>query len=416
MSKTNWIAAVIFIIPVLITGSIVKVNQKMCAASISDAIIKAASGDTIFFSEGTYFLQELVIPKKLVLMGSAKAVLDGNGKNQILTIRSDSVVISGLVFKHSGVSFIRENSAVYLDSVKGCIVRGNNFTDNYFAVYLARSSDCIIENNKIEASSRRESLSGNGIHLWYCRNISISNNIINGHRDGIYLEFARECGIFGNKAAGNLRYGLHFMFSDSCSYNQNSFTDNGAGVAVMYTKNVTMQQNKFIGNWGGASYGILLKDISKSSITQNYFYKNSCGIYVEGCADVNVQNNDFIENGWAVRLMANSVNNLFNANNFISNTFDISTNNIRNYNSFSGNYWSEYAGYDRNRDGYGDVGYRPVRLFSLIAEMNEMNLILLRSFAVHLLDLAEKAFPLLTPETLIDDFPKMRKILNDTNN
>jgi nitrous oxidase accessory protein len=75
---------------------------------------------------------------------------------------------------------------------------------------------------------------------------------------------------------------------------------------------------------------------------------------------------------------------------------------------FAGNYWDQYHGYDLGRDGYGDVPHRPVRLFSLIVEHNEPSLLLLRSVFVRVLDVAERAIPVLTPETLADERPAMR--------
>ena len=93
------------------------------------------------------------------------------------------------------------------------------------------------------------------------------------------------------------------------------------------------------------------------------------------------------------------------------NSFDIATNSIKNFNYFESNYWSEYKGYDIDKNGIGDVPYRPVKLFSLIIEKNRPTLILLRSLFVDILDAAEKIFPILTPETLIDQSPAMKKFL-----
>ena len=201
------------------------------------------------------------------------------------------------------------------------------------------------------------------------------------------------------------------MFSDSCSYTSNTFKHNGAGVAVMYTKYVEMTNNRFENNWGSASYGILLKDITDSKIINNYFYRNSSGIYIEGSNRIIVYKNEFMENGWAIRLMANSMDNTFTQNNFIGNSFDIATNSTKNYNEFNNNFWSEYQGYDIDKNGIGDIPYRPVKLFSLIVEKNRPTLILLRSLFVYILDAAERIFPVLTPETLIDNSPSMKRIL-----
>lgn len=380
-------------------------------SSVKTAISSASAGDTLLIQTGIYTEGNIIIDKPLTIIGLNQPIIDGQDKFENITVTSSDVLISGLKLINSGVSFIDDNAAIKLEEVKNCTIINNEFDQNFFAIYLAKSSDCKIFNNKISATKKSEASSGNGIHLWYCKNITIEDNFINGHRDGIYLEFVRTCHINKNLSENNLRYGLHFMFSDSCSYTSNTFKHNGAGVAVMYTKYVEMTNNRFENNWGGASYGILLKDITDSKITNNYFYRNSSGIYIEGSNRINVFKNEFVENGWAIRLMANSMDNTFTQNNFIGNSFDIATNSTKNYNEFNNNFWSEYQGYDIDKNGIGDVPYRPVKLFSLIVEKNRPTLILLRSLFVDILDAAERIFPVLTPETLIDNSPSMKRFL-----
>ncbi|KAB2846907.1 MAG: nitrous oxide reductase family maturation protein NosD [Melioribacteraceae bacterium] len=406
-----FIMAVLFFTAAQITADVLKVGINQKYKLISGALTAALPGDTLIIKSGTYKEENLIIDKPVSIIGENFPVIDGEDKYEIFTVTSDNVFITGLKFINSGLSFINDNAAIKLDEVKNCVITNNKFEKNFFAIYLAKSSVCEISNNQITAVKTSEATSGNGIHLWYCRNIYIKDNYINGHRDGIYFEFVQSSLITGNKSENNLRYGLHFMFSDSCSYSKNIFKHNGAGVAVMFTHNVEMIENRFENNWGAASYGILLKDISDSKIENNYFYKNSSGIYIEGSNRVSVSQNEFIENGWAIRLMANSMNNNFSKNNFVGNSFDVATNSTKNYNTFINNFWSEYSGYDLNKDGFGDVPYRPVKLFSLIVERNRPTLILLRSMFVGILDAAEKIFPALTPETLIDNSPSMKRFL-----
>ncbi len=329
---------------------------------------------------------------------------------EIFTVTSSDVHISGLLIKNSGISFLEENAGIKLKEVRNCSIKGNKFIDNFFAVYLAKSADCIINDNYIEGERKREANSGNGIHLWYCRNVTIENNKIFNHRDGIYFEFVRNGKIFNNHSERNLRYGLHFMFSDSCEYTNNTFENNGAGVAVMYTKNVLMFENKFSRNWGAASYGILLKDISDSRIEKNIFDENSIGLYMEGCSRVTIEQNNFTKNGWALKLMANSMDNYFYDNNFVANSFDISTNSRQNFNTFKKNYWADYKGYDLNKDGFGDVPFRPVTMFSMMIESHPTSLVLLHSLFIDILNIAESIIPAITPEALTDPNPRMRMV------
>lgn len=378
--------------------------------TIKQAIEIAQVNDVVIIKSGIYAEGNIKVDKSIKIVGEGDPVIDGNSEGEIFTVTANNVTISNLVIKNSGISYLKENAGVRLESVENCIVSNNKFMDNFFAVYLAKSARCFIENNYIVGRKGREANSGNGIHLWYCRDINISNNIILNHRDGIYFEFVRNGKIFDNYSEGNLRYGLHFMFSDSCEYRENAFVKNGAGVAVMYTKNVLMKKNKFEHNWGTASYGILLKDISDSKIIHNEFFENTVGIFMEGCNRVIIEKNNFRKNGWAVKLMANSMGNFFYDNNFITNSFDVSTNSRQNFNTFEQNYWSNYSGYDLNNDGFGDVPFRPVTMFSMIVEKQPNALALLNSIFIKVLDVAESIIPAVIPEALTDNKPRMSLI------
>jgi nitrous oxidase accessory protein len=378
--------------------------------SINNSILNARSGDTLVIKAGIYHEANIIIDKPLTILGEKNAVIDGAELGQIFTIKADHVIISGLEFRNTPISHIKDNAAIKLDSSFYCEIRNNTFKNNFFAIYLARSSDCKIINNQIISDARRETTSGNGIHLWYCKNITVEGNNINSHRDGIYFEFVEDSFIKNNLSENNLRYGLHFMFSNRCSYTQNIFRKNGAGVAVMYTKNVEMLDNRFEYNWGSAAYGLLLKEITDSRIENNIFLKNSKGIYAESSNRIKVRYNTFEQNGWAVKIMGNCLDNEFSKNNFLANTFDVATNTKHNFNTFDSNYWDAYKGYDLDRNGTGDVPFRPVSLFSYLVEQNEPSLVLVRSFFVDMINLAESVIPTLTPETLLDENPSMRRI------
>lgn len=377
----------------------------------AEAVRAAATGDRIVLLPGVYPAIDVPVTKAIEIIGQAGATLDGMGKSQILTISASGVAIRGVTFMRSGVSYVADNAAIKATGVTSMTIENCIFRDNFFAVYLANSSNCTVRGCTFRASGTLESASGNGIHQWHCRNSLIENNNIAGHRDGIYLEFSRGVVIRGNTSQGNLRYGLHFMFSDSCAYRENIFTGNGAGVAVMYSHVIEMTGNTFSRNWGSAAYGLLLKDITDGHITRNHFEQNTIGLYAEGCNRNTIQNNTFARNGWGVKIYANSIENTFSDNNFLSNTFAVSTNSsMIQSNTFNGNYWSEYTGYDLNRDGYGDVPHHPVRLFTMLIEQQPTSLILLRSLFIDLLDLAEKAMPALTPEALKDSRPRMKPL------
>ncbi len=200
------------------------------------------------------------------------------------------------------------------------------------------------------------------------------------------------------------------MFSNDDAYISNIFKNNGAGVAVMFTKNVIMINNIFIENWGDASYGLLLKEISDSHILGNKFERNTSGIFMEGTNRIIVERNIFSSNGWGMKIQASCMDNKISANNFVGNTFDITTNGSLVLNTFNGNYWDKYEGYDLNKDNTGDIPYHPISLFSIIVENNPPAMLLFRSFMISLLDKSEKIIPSLTPDEFRDQTPLMHSL------
>jgi len=378
--------------------------------TITAAVAAAHAGDRIVVHAGTYREPTIEIAKPLTIVGDGEPVVDGQNTHEVMRVTANDVVVRGLVLENIGTSFVEDRAAIRFDRVSGCVFDHNRIENDFFGVYLANVTDCQITNNVIHATGKREMESGNGIHLWTSRRITIANNVISGQRDGIYFEFVHDSDIRDNLSTGNLRYGLHFMFSDDCRYRGNTFRKNGAGVAVMFTHRVEMTGNHFEDNWGSASYGLLLKEISDSRLVDNVFLHNTTGLLADGANRIVAEHNVFEGNGGAVKLETSTVEGRFTRNDFLGNSFDVATNSQRPTTTFDGNYWDAYRGYDLNHDGVGDVPFRPVRLFSVLVEHHQPALILMRSAFVELLDGAERVLPSLTPESLVDSTPAMRRI------
>ncbi|MFT6972162.1 MAG: nitrous oxidase accessory protein [Roseivirga sp.] len=174
-----------------------------------------------------------------------------------------------------------------------------------------------------------------------------------------------------------------------------------------------MKKNKFIQNWGTASYGLLLKEIYDGEVVNNTFKENTIGIFLEGSTRINYTKNNFERNGWAIKVNGGCYLNIFSGNNFLGNSFDLSYNTKMNDNSFEGNYWSSYAGYDLDKDKIGDVPFRPVKLFSYVVNRTPESIILLRSLFVDIINFSERVSPIFTPDDLLDNHPAMKRFAND---
>jgi nitrous oxidase accessory protein len=389
----------------VLTARTIIVGKNQNLTTLRKAVEAAKDNDTILVQQGIYKEGNIVINKNITLLGQNFPILDGENKFEIFTISGDGIIIKGFQFQNCGTSAMNDFASIKVIDSKNIVIENNKVINSYFGIHFSNSSFFTIRNNIVTGSPSSEQNTGNGIHLWKCNNALIENNHVSGHRDGIYFEFVTESSIKNNFSEKNIRYGLHFMFSHSDTYLNNTFYNNGAGVAVMYSKHVRMEGNRFEANWGASAYGILLKDITDSHIIHNEFFKNTVGIHMEGSSRIEIQKNIFKENGWAIKVQASCDDNNFSLNNFYGNSFDIATNGTVSLNKFFNNYWDKYEGYDRNKDGMGDVPYHPVSMYSMIVEENPNTMILFRSFIVSLLDKAEKAIPSLTPEYLIDDKP-----------
>ena len=271
-------------------------------SKLNDAIKVAKSFDTIVVKKGTYKEYDILVDKPLTIIGENYPVIDGEMNGEIITIVSDSVTVDGLFIINVGTSYTEDYAAIRIKRSNDFVIKNLVLEKLFFGIYIEKGRNGKIFHNKIIGDAKEEYNSGNGIQLWYSKNIEIEHNFVERVRDGIYLEFSDDCIIKNNVSANNIRYGLHFMFSNDDIYQDNIFQNNGAGVAVMFSKKIKMYNNDFKENWGTASYGLLLKEINDAEIEGNTFTDNTIGINIEGSNRINYKNNNFISNGWAVKV------------------------------------------------------------------------------------------------------------------
>ncbi len=407
--KTKHILTVIFCFSVLfLSARNIKVGIGHDFTSITNGICNAIEGDSITVYGGYYAEGNIIVDKKLSLIGIGLPVLDGEFKTEVVSIKADGVTIKGFKIKNSGTSTFEDTGAVKVYDSDYVTIENNILENNYWGIYIQYGRSCIVKNNKLIAIGKDEQRSGNGIHCWKSDSLQIIGNQISGHRDGIYFEFVTNSIVWRNISKFNVRYGLHFMFSNNDTYVTNYFEANGAGVAVMFSHKVMMYNNTFEDNWGDAAFGILLKEISDAEIIGNTFNRNTSALYLDGANRMKITKNTFKYNGWGLKIHASCMDNEITKNNFIGNSFDIGTNGSLVLNTFDENYWDKYEGYDLNKDLYGDIPYHPLSLFSVIVESNPVAMLLYRSFMVTLLDKSEKLIPSLTPDNFIDNKPVMK--------
>ena len=381
--------------------------------SIQEAIDLASDGDRILVKSGIYKESNIKIDKEISLIGEGLPTIDGEKKGEIITIGANNVTLDGFKIVNVGVSYTTDYASVRVVGSSGFTIQNLQLENLFFGIYLQKSKQGKVLNNIVKGEAVTEFNSGNAIHLWYCNNVEIRGNDVRKVRDGIYLEFSDNISIIDNLSKNNVRYGLHFMFSNDNYVGNNVFETNGAGIALMFSKLMIVENNLITRNWGTASYGLLLKEVNDVRIQNNLIVENTVGITVEGSNRLEYLHNDFTSNGYGIRVKGACYENKIFNNNFLYNSFDISYNGRINDNEFNNNFWSNYTGYDLDKNGIGDVPYRPVKLFSYIVNRTPETIILMRSLFIDIIDFSEKVSPVFTPDDLMDENPRMKIIKHD---
>lgn len=409
MIKAKFLLILIAICSIVL-GKQIHVYPNLNKFPIQKALQIAQPFDTLNIHQGLYKEGNIILNFPITIIGFKHPVLDGENKVEVISVKSNNVSVIGLKIINSGYSNLEDLAGIRIYGNSAVLIKDNILLNNFFGIYLTNASYCLIQGNHITGPDRTQNNVGNGIHCWKSTNNILDNNFIKKQRDGIYFEFVKHSIISRNHCELNQRYGLHFMFSDSDTYYKNTFLNNEAGVAVMYSVHVMMLKNKFVHNWGSSAYGLLLKDIRDSKVFGNTFEKNTMGIYMDGCSRTDFIKNKFSGNGYALRMQASCDDNMFRFNNFTTNTFDYATNGFTVLNTLEYNYWDKYTGYDLGKDGVGDLCFRPMNMLTGIIEEYPTSIILLQSFLSDLLNLLEKVIPSLTPENLKDNYPLMKPV------
>lgn len=408
--KTALLAAAIILLanPVRAEGRIWTVGRGSADFPlIAPAIAAAANGDEIRILAGVY-REDLVLDKRLSLVGEGRPVLFGTGNGTVIDVRADNCVIRNLIIDGTGVGAGNQMDAAIRLSSNRNVVSGNVMRRVFYGVVIAGSSENLIADNEIEGLlglpfGRR----GDGVYVYRGpRNHIIGNRIV-GQRDAIFLQYAHEVRVEKNIVDAS-RYGLHDMFSDDTIVRDNTFRGSLVGANLMNSRRLTLEGNDFVRNRGITAVGLSLKDCDGSIVSNNRFTGNARGLQLDGAAGNRFVKNRFAQNDVAVRLLASAERNTFSANEFMQNWSDVVESGRDSTNAWSrngvGNRWSRYSGFDFDGDGVGESAHSLVRPFDQIEGSNELARLYLQSPAAGALDLAARSASQ-AGSASIDDYP-----------
>jgi nitrous oxidase accessory protein len=385
--------------------------------TIEAALLLANDGDSIEVNSGTY-LAPITISKSIRLIGLNHPVIDGGGEGSLLLVQAPDVLVSGFTFRNSGISMNHEDAAVIVQAPR-VIIENNTIEETLYGIYFAEADYGIARNNRISGYDLEEGRRGDAIRVYYSHFVLIENNYIRQSRD-MLIWYADDITIRNNDSSDG-RYGLHFMYSNRALVEGNKLTNNSIGAYLMQSDDLTMIHNDISNNRGPSGYGLALKDIGVLHVYENWLRSNRVGLYVDNSPynpnqESILSHNLIAYNDIGLTMLPNVANNVFQENIFLDNTQQSSVNGRGNLqgNTWNGNYWSDYAGYDADSDGIGDMSYRSENLFDSLSDQYPNLRFFIYSPAVEAIDFAAGAFPSLRPDPrLIDDAPLMQYTLPD---
>ena len=333
------------------------------SGELQAAIDKAESGAVITLGDGVYEGRiEIRKPLTLRAKQGATAVIRGDGKGSVVTVRSPQVTIEGLQIESSGTEHQSIDSGLaVLDGYNVKILR-NRIRNCLFGINLEKTHQSIVENNDIESLwDRSLGLRGDGIRLWYSHANTIALNKIRGVRDNVFW-YSSANRVEGNEASEG-RYALHFMYANRNTVVRNAFHGNSVGVFLMYSQGSRISGNRVSNASGAFGIGIGMKESSDMTVSDNEVIYNARGFYLDtspyqpGTTNV-IKNNRLLFNTTGFQMYGTLLPSTFEGNSFIGNIQDISNDTPESnlaMNHWYRNYWDNYEGFDRNGDDIGDI-------------------------------------------------------------
>ncbi|HEX6976630.1 MAG TPA: nitrous oxide reductase family maturation protein NosD [Vicinamibacterales bacterium] len=377
------------------------------ASPLQSRVDGAAAGSRIDVPAGTY-AGDLYIDRPLTLVGHGRPRLIGSGVGSVVLIRAADVTLEGFdIDGRGGGDLGMDASGIHVAAPRATI-RDCRITNALFGVYLRDAPGSKVERTRVTGiKGKSAGEKGSGIHVWNTDGFELTDNEIEDVRDGLYIQSSPH-GVVRRNTARNLRYGLHYMYSDDNRFEDNVFENGAAGTTLMYSRRITFRHNQFLRNRGFASVGLLFKSCDDIVAEDNLIADNARGIFIEGSTHNLFRGNVVIGSDIAIVLYDSTTDTLFTGNSFIGNLTPLSLSGRRTETRFEGNYWSDNESLDLDGNGITDQPYRLSSLFDHVRGNIIAADLVSRSLAASAVAAAEKSLPVLDALPVVDPTPLAR--------
>ncbi|GAB1576215.1 nitrous oxide reductase family maturation protein NosD [Bordetella petrii] len=391
-------------------GAAAAVVALPAGADLQQAIAAAAPGDVLRLAPGEY-PGNLVIDKPLTLEGPAdrSAVILGERAGRTIWVHAERVTLRQLTIRQSGLSLPAMDAGVFLDrTAHHAVVEHNDILDNLMGVYVWGPNEALVRANRIVGNTElRVAERGNGVSLWNSPGSRVLDNDISAGRDGIFSNTSRN-NIFRGNHFHQLRYAVHYMYTNDSEVSDNFSEDNDIGYAIMYSHRLVVRGNTAVRS---RDQGLMFNYANGAVITGNAVRGAPKCAFLYNANNNRFDANHFQDCDIGIHFTAGSDGNEISGNAFINNKNQVKyvgTRVIEWSRHGRGNYWSDNTAFDLDGDGIADTAYRPNDVVDQILWRAPAARILLNSPAVSIVRWAQSQFPALLPGGVIDSAPLMQ--------
>ena len=368
----------------------------------------AAPGDVVRLLAGDHE-GPVSIDRPLVLEGAPGAVLLGNGSGSVVSVRAADVTVRGLTVRGSGDALHEMDSGIFVDrDAHRAQIEGNRLEGNLFGIYLWGPQDAVVRGNVIEGREVRQvSETGSGVAIWSSPGSRVVDNEIRFGADGIFVKTS-ERNVFDGNRMRDLRFAIHYMYTNDSRVTNNVSIGNDIGYAIMFSHRLEVSGNL---SEEDSEHGFMFNYANYSTVENNIVRLGG-----EKCVFIyNANFNEFRRNrfegcGIGVHFTAGSESNVISENAFIGNESQVKYVGTRFIDWSSegrGNFWSDNPAFDVDGDGIADAAYRPNDIIDQVLWTNPSAKILVTSPAVQVIRWAQAQFPAVQPGGVVDSAPLM---------
>jgi nitrous oxidase accessory protein len=289
-------------------------------------------------------------------------------------VTAPDVTVRGVTVRGSGRDLQAMNSGIFLQKTAvRATIENNRLSGNLFGIYVHGAAGSRVAGNVIEGlRGDRLSEAGNGVSLWNAPDVTIADNRFRYGRDGIFTISSRK-DRFVNNRFEQVRFAVHYMYTDDSEVSGNVSIGSHVGYAIMYSNRLVIRGNI---SDHDRDHGFLFNYANYAEIDGNF---------TAGSEGNEIAGNAFVNNANQVKYVG-------------TRHLDWST-------GGRGNYWSDNPAFDLNGDGIADTAYRPNDLIDRVLWTAPSAKLLINSPAVQVIRWAQAQFPALLPGGVIDSHP-----------